>query len=187
LKKNVLFVHCAGLQGPHQGSSDLIAYLQETFGSKFNLFYPAMPDPDQPDCKRWMLHIERELSSLRGEVILVGHSLGGSVLLKYLSEHNCPVAISGLFLLAAPYWGKDSDWKNEDYTLSEHFFDNLPGQMPVFIYHSQEDAIVPSTHASHYAELLDPVTFRLLKGEDHYFTNGLPELVRDIKSLAHKK
>nr|WP_235788441.1 alpha/beta hydrolase [Salipaludibacillus sp. CUR1] len=45
-----------------------------------------MPNPENPEYILWKKQLEKELDKLNGDVILVGHSLGGSVLLKYLSE-----------------------------------------------------------------------------------------------------
>ncbi|MFB1051250.1 hypothetical protein [Paraliobacillus sp. JSM ZJ581] len=59
-------------------------------------------------------------------MIIIGHSLGGSVLLKYLSEQAFNQFIARLFLIAAPYWGKDDDWQGEEYTLLENFNSKLP-------------------------------------------------------------
>jgi predicted alpha/beta hydrolase family esterase len=65
----------------------------------------------------WIVQLEKELSTLDGELILIGHSLGGSVLLKYLSEEDCHQSISGLYMIATPYWDKYGDWQNNEYTL----------------------------------------------------------------------
>jgi predicted alpha/beta hydrolase family esterase len=36
--------------------------------------------------------------------IVVGHSLGGSFMLKFLVEEEPRNRIAGIFLIAAPYW-----------------------------------------------------------------------------------
>jgi predicted alpha/beta hydrolase family esterase len=65
-----------------------------------------MPDPQNPRYAGWKVALGQELSALEGRPsILVGHSLGGSVLLKYLSEEGCPQGTTGLFVAAAPFWG----------------------------------------------------------------------------------
>ncbi|WP_408010293.1 hypothetical protein ACJROX_08385 [Pseudalkalibacillus sp. A8] len=84
MKKYVLFIHSAGAQVLHQGSSELAAYLKDALGYEYDVLNPKMPEPENPEYTLWKVQIEKELSALDGEVMLIGHSLGGSVLLKYL-------------------------------------------------------------------------------------------------------
>ncbi|WP_243293065.1 alpha/beta hydrolase [Bacillus sp. FJAT-47783] len=182
-KKQVLFIHSAGVQGPHQGSTNLASYLQKSFGDEYNLLVPKMPNPENPEYTLWKAQLAKELTTLNNDIILIGHSLGSSVLLKYLSEEVCQLSISGLFMISAPYWGKDEDWQNNDYTLRYHFALKLPPISEVFFYHSRNDEIVPFAHVGYYAENLPQATVRALDGDEHFFNDGLPELVSDIKSL----
>lgn len=180
MKKQVLFIHSAGPQGIHQGSSDLIAHLQDQLGKAYHVLSPGMPDPDYA---LWKAQIANEINALNGEVLLVGHSLGGSVLLKYLSEEDCQLTVSGLFLIAAPYWGKDDDWQSEDFRLPDSFATMLPRISSLYLYHSRHDPVVPFAHAQHYAKQLPQAVTREYEGDDHYFCEGLPELVDDIKRI----
>jgi predicted alpha/beta hydrolase family esterase len=82
----ILFLHSAGAQGPNEGSSDLVAYLGRELGPKYRIASPIMPDPGHPSYKGWKTQLEKQLDMVDDEIILVGHSLGGSVLLKYFSE-----------------------------------------------------------------------------------------------------
>ncbi|MCF6409480.1 alpha/beta hydrolase [Pseudalkalibacillus salsuginis] len=183
MKKNVLFIHSAGTQGLHQGSSDLAAYLQDALGDEYNVSHPEMPNPENPEYMLWKGQIKKELSTLDGEVILIGHSLGGSVLLKYLSEETCKLPILGLFLIAAPFWGKDEDWQAQEYTLQDDFVSRLPQISHIFIYQSRDDEIVPFSHLDHYAEILPQVITRELDDHGHYFNNGAFEVIGDIKGI----
>jgi predicted alpha/beta hydrolase family esterase len=112
--------------------------------------------------------------------ILVGHSLGGSVLLKYLSEEGAPISAAGLFLVAAPYWGAEG-WKVDDFALDSEFASRLPRSLEIFLYHSREDPEVPFAHAAIYAARLSQATFRAIGGSEHEFKDGLRELADDIK------
>jgi alpha-beta hydrolase superfamily lysophospholipase len=51
--------------------------------------------------------IEQGLEAIDEEVISVGHSFGGSVLLKYLAEGSYRKPVPGLFLVSVPNWGPD--------------------------------------------------------------------------------
>lgn len=183
MKKQILFVHSAGSQELHQGSSNLKAYLKKGLGNEYSMLDPKMPDPENPKYTLWKTRLEKEFASLNGEIILIGHSLGGSVLLKYLSEEASNQSISGLFMIAAPYWGADDDWQAKEYTLPENLASKLPQISQVFLYHSRNDGVVPSQHIEHYKEKLPQANTRILDGAEHAFSDGLPELVNDIKAL----
>ncbi|WP_260412295.1 alpha/beta hydrolase [Alkalihalobacillus sp. TS-13] len=142
MKKQVLFIHSAGVQGLHQGSNDLIGYLKEMLGDEYNLLIPKMPNPENPEYTLWKGQLNVVFAELEGEIILIGHSLGGSVLLKYLSEKALKQSISGLFMIASPFWGKDDDWQVEEYLLPDNFASNFSQKSEMFFYHSCDDEIV---------------------------------------------
>src|SRR6266545_2586944 len=110
-KQRILFIHGAGNKRNDEGSGQLIAHLQEALGAGYEVLSPDMPDPDHPQYEAWATQVRKELAALDNHAILIGHSVGGSVLLKCLSEGAYPKHVAGLFLVAAPYWGKDQDWQ----------------------------------------------------------------------------
>lgn len=184
MKKKVLFIHCGGTQGPHEGSSDLVNYLREMLGDRYDVLYPKMPDPDHPEYVEWKKHLAMKIALLKDEVILVGHSLGGSVLLKYLSEETCHKSIAGLFLVAPPYWGTEN-WEVEEYILQDNFQKKLPHIGRIFLYHSRNDEVVPFAHVAFYADKLPQAIIRTFETRRHLFSTGIPELVDDIKDLVY--
>lgn len=141
-----------------------------------------MPHPENPHYDAWKMKLKEALDDLSNNTILIGHSLGGSTLMKYLSESGCDKTIDGLFLIAAPYWGA-TDWQVDEYVLHDNFSSNLPDIRRVFLYHSQNDEVVPVEHLSYYAGHLPYATIRTFSEGGHLFSNGLPELVEDIKNL----
>lgn len=182
-KKQVLFVHCGGTQGLHEGSSDLVAWLQLMLGPAYDVLYPKMPEPDQPTYETWKQTVKEELTKLENGVILIGHSLGGSVLLKYLSEEKISQKVDGLFMIGSPYWGR-KNWQVDEYVLKRGFASSLPAIPEIFLYHSRKDSVVPFKHLSYYVEKLPRVTVRALEGSEHLFSRGLPEMAFDIKGLV---
>ncbi len=181
MKKRVLFVHGGG-QGAHEEDEKLAANLRDVLGDAYDVRHPKMPDEDSPEYEAWRDRIARELATMDGEVILVGHSLGASVLLKYLSEEEVEKPIAGVFLIAPPYWGVE-DWKVDEYALQKDFASKLPEGLPVFLYHSRDDEWVPFAHLELYAENLPRATIREFDGRGHQFDDDLSEVARDIERL----
>jgi predicted alpha/beta hydrolase family esterase len=180
VKKQVLFVHGGG-QGAYEEDKKMAASLRVTLGAAYDVRCPKMPNEDSPEYEAWKDRIAEELTDLNGEVILVGHSLGASILLKYLSEEKVEKPIAGLFLIA-PYWGAE-DWEVGEYELRTDFASKLPNDLPKFVYHSRDDEWVPFAHLALYAEKLPQATIREFDGRGHQFNDDLSEVARDIKGL----
>lgn len=180
MTKHVLLIHGGG-QGAYEADEELAADLQNLLGAAYDVRYPKMPDEERPEYEAWKNQIARELTALDGEVILVGHSLGGSILLKYLSEEKVEKPVAGIFLIATPYWGAE-DWEVSEYALQDSFASKLPSELPVFFYHSRDDEVVPFVHLALYAEKLAQATFREFDGCGHQF-DDLSEVAWDIKRL----
>jgi len=179
LKSYVLFIHGGG-EKVREADKKLAASLRDALGTSYDVRYPEMPAADRPGYETWKGQIAKELAALDGKVILVGHSLGASVLLKYLSEEEVEKPVAGLFLVAAPYWGAE-DWEVEEYELREDFASTLPGRLPVFFYHSRDDELVPFGHLALYQAKLPKATVRELDGRGHQFGDDLSEVARDIR------
>jgi predicted alpha/beta hydrolase family esterase len=144
--------------------------------------YPEMPDGEAPGYRAWSDRISRKLAASNGEVILVGHSLGGSILLKHLSEERVEKPIAGVFLIAAPYWGT-VEWRVAEFELREDFPAALPEDVPIFLYHSRDDEVVPFAHLALYAGRLPHATIREFDGRGHQLGDDLSEVTEDIARL----
>ena len=68
---------------------------------EFVVIKPEMPNKDMARYSTWKLWFEKYIPFLDPEnLVLVGHSLGGMFLTKYLAENEFPIQISQLHLVA---------------------------------------------------------------------------------------
>ena len=179
MKKQVLFIHGGG-EGAHQEDKKLAASLKDILGAAYDVRCPKMPNEDSPEYEAWKDQIAQEFTALDGEVILVGHSLGASILLKYLSEGKGEKPVAGIFLVAPPYWGTE-DWEVSEYALQKDFASKLPEGLPVFFYHSRDDEWVPFAHLALYTEKFPRATIREFVNRGHQFDDDLSEVALDIE------
>jgi predicted alpha/beta hydrolase family esterase len=177
MKRQVLLIHGAG-QEAYEEDEKLAVSLRDVLGDVYNVRYPKMPE--SPEYEAWKEQIARDRAALDSDVILVGHSLGASVLLKYLTEEKVEKPVTGLFLVAPPYWGAE-DWEVSEYTLQDGFASRLPRELPVFLYHSRDDDVVPFAHLAMYTDKLAQATVHEFDGRGHQFNDDLSEVARDIR------
>jgi predicted alpha/beta hydrolase family esterase len=108
MNKQVLFIQGGG-DGGYKADINMVTSLQNELGKDYQVIYPELKsDEDAPDFS-WVKLIGEEIDKRKDGVILVAHSLGASMLLKYLSENKVTKKISGVFLLATPYWKGDEE------------------------------------------------------------------------------
>ena len=184
MKRQILFIQGGG-KGAHKADAELVDSLRTTLSDAYKVHYPKMPKESDPDYGRWSVQIRSELSTVGDRIILVGHSVGGSFLLKYLSEEKTETSIDGMFLIATPYWGGEG-WRYEGYeavALAKDFASNLPRAVPIFFYHSSDDEIVPFEHLALYGKKLPQATIRALDRRGHQLNNDVSEVAADIRSL----
>ena len=112
----------------------------------------------------------------------MGHSLGASLLLKYLSENKIKKKIGGVFLISTPFWRGNEDWK-KGLKLHKNFPNKLPEGVPIFLYQSRDDEEVSFDNLSLYSQKLPRATIREIVKGGHQLNNDLTIVAKDIKSL----
>lgn len=183
IKQAVLFAHSGGKQSkPGEGSYDLVTYLKKELGKDFDISFPIIEKPEAPTYAMWKKMFKEHFKKIRTPLILIGHSLGASTLLKYLSEEKPHVSIAGIFLVSTPHWG-EKNWEFDDFKLSRNFASALNNIPKIYLYQSVKDPTVPFEHLKFYKKAFPSATIRALPGTDHVFAKGLPQLVNDIKKL----
>jgi len=181
MKRHVLFLQGGG-NGAHEEDSKLVASLQKELGADYEVEYPRMHE-DAPDYEDWKVQISKEISGLHDEMILVGHSIGGYILIKYLSEEGSPnKAIIGICIIAAPFPGGDENWQFEGFSLPENFGAKLPADAKIYFYHSRDDQSVPFAHVALYSKELPMATVRETIG-GHQLNNDLSVVAKDIRAF----
>ena len=175
----VLFIQGGG-KGAHAEDAPLAESLKRALGPKYDVRFPRMPDEADPNTESWKQKIFSELSRVRGRVILVAHSVGGSILLRYLAEEKVEKPIAGAFLLAAPSWDEDR-WNFDDLKLPRDIAEKLAPISRLFFYHCRDDDVVPFAHlALHRARIPRAIT-RAVDSGGHQFGNDLTSVATDIR------
>lgn len=154
--------------------------LREKLGEQYEVFIPTMPNKYNAKYEEWKIWFEKIVPQLNDGLILIGHSLGASFLIKYLSENDIQKVIKALFLVGTPY---DVDCFGVGLASFA-----LPGKINIptknlFLYHSKDDFVVPFSALEKYKTIFPDANIRELDGRTHFIDENFPEIVDDIKSL----
>ena len=181
MNTHILFFQGGGGQEDHEADAKMVASLQSHLGSNYEIHYPLLPNEEAPDFGR-LKQIAHEISVSQEPLILVAHSLAASMLLKYLSEVNNTKQITGVFLIATPFWSGKEDWE-KPLTLKPDFAERLDQQVPLSFYHCRDDQEVPFAQFELYKKYLPWATFCDIPSGGHQLDNGLKAIAHGIDSI----
>lgn len=184
MSKPVLLIHGGG-EGAYKADAKIASSLREKLGPNYEVRFPRMPNEDEPDYANWKDIILRELEVMGAGAILVGHSIGASVLIRLLTENALPQPASGAFLVAGPFWHDDQFWRWDEVALPADAAERYPAHIPLFIYHGMEDETVPVAHLAMYARALPHAVVRALPARDHQLNDDMTEVAHDIENLTN--
>jgi predicted alpha/beta hydrolase family esterase len=178
----LLFVQGGGAGTHDEWDDKLVDSLRRELGPNLEIRYPRMPNEDDPAYGPWQSALEKEFATLDDGAILVGHSIGGTILVNALAQSRSKRKFGAIFLVAAPFVG-DGGWPSEDMNLPPDLGARLPRDAAVYIYHGLDDETAPPSHAELYGRAIPQAHVRLLPNRDHQLSNDLSEVAATIKSL----
>ena len=158
--------------------------LGQKLGRSYDVIYPEMPNWMNAKYLEWKIWFEKLTPFFAEPIVLIGHSLGGIFLARYLGENRSPRKVAAVFLIAAPY-SRGNDAESIGDFITPASLVNITRQCAkIFIYHSQDDPIVPfKGNYDRYAAALPGAKGIICKNKKHFNQAAFPELVRAIKSL----
>ena len=163
-------------------------YFDKQLGKNFKIIRPRMPLQENAKYEDWKMWFERHTPFLENNIILIGGSLGGIFLAKYLSENKFSKKILSAYLVCPPF---DDTLKVEDLrggfklkadlSLMEKNCKNL------YLMFSENDPIVPVSHAKKYENKLKNAKIIIYKNKNgHFKVSEFPEIVKMIKNDVKK-
>ena len=179
-KRQVLFIQGGGEGAHDEWDVRLADDLQRRLGEEFDVRYPLMPAEADPSSANWGPAIRREIADLDEGAVVVGHSVGATILIHTLAEQPPGHDLAAIVLIAAPFVG-EGGWPSDEITTRTDLGVDLPQGLPVFLYHGEVDTIVPFSHVDLYAEAIPQAQVRRLPGRDHQINNDLTQVADDIR------
>ena len=159
-------------------------YLTQQLKDETTIIRPKMPLKECANYDDWKIYFERYLEVLDKEIILVGCSLGGIFLAKYLSENILSKKLISVYLICAPF---DNSLDGEDLVGGFELDSDLSliekNCNNINLLFSNDDPVVPLSHAEKYQEKLKTAKFTFYDDKNgHFIVGEFPEFVEMIKS-----
>ena len=155
----------------------------EKLGNDYEVIFPRMPNALNAKYFEWKIWFEKYLPHLRNGVVLVGHSLGGIFLAKYLSENTFPKKILGTFLIAAPHDAEGAPYSLADFVLPDSLalMEKQGGE--IYLFQSKDDPVVQYENVLKYQKDIPTATLVILEDRQHFTQTELLELIQKIHEL----
>ena len=158
--------------------------LRADLGNDYELYMISMPNTDNAVYEEWKIWFEKYFEYLQNKVVLVGWSLGGMFLAKYLIEEKTDIPVETLFLLGAPCGRYDDGAGNDcgSFQFDPKMLHVLSQKaLNIKIIHSKDDFVVPYDHALRYKEMLPDAELVTFEDKNHFLVEELPELITLVK------
>ncbi|MFG3301807.1 alpha/beta fold hydrolase [Micromonospora chersina] len=179
--RQILFIQGGGAGVHDEWDDKLCDSLRRELGNGYEVRYPHMPDEDDPSYARWSAAIRREMAALDGGAVVVGHSVGATILVNALAERPPEQELRAIVLVAAPFVGAGG-WPGAEFELPHDLGARLPQGVPVHVFHGLRDETAPPSHADLYARAIPHAQLHLLPGRDHQLNNDLSEVAKAIST-----
>ncbi len=179
-RRQLLFVQGGGPRVHDQWDDKLVESLGRQLGAAFEIRYPCMPHEEDPQYAQWKPALEQELAALDDDAILVGHSIGATILVNVLAEQSTARKFGALVLVAAPFVG-EGGWSSDQLRSPRDLGARLPPGLPVHVFHGLDDRTAPPAHADLYARAIPQARVHRLPGRDHQLNGDLGEVAAAIR------
>ena len=178
--KKVFIIHC------FEGSSNggwrpwLMAELEKQDIYACSL---SMPSPEKPILQEWLDEIKRYVDrDSQDEIYLVGHSLGGTAILRYLEKYTNQ-NIKGVIFVSTPC-EKTKNEKIYSFLDTPFNYDVIKSKVSkVAVIHGSDDPYVPVSNAAHIAKELNGKLILVQNGKHLNGSAGFTQLPECLDSL----
>jgi predicted alpha/beta hydrolase family esterase len=147
--------------------------------TKYDVLLPTMPNNYNAQYDEWKIYFEKMIPFFKEDVALVGHSLGGTFLAKYLHEHPLKEPVQTL-VLVAPCYNDESLEDLGDFALSNAANISRSAH-EIHIFHSKDDDIVPFSELAKFTTDIPSAITHMLKNRGHFIDATFPELLDILK------
>ncbi|MCX6785883.1 MAG: TatD family hydrolase [Candidatus Komeilibacteria bacterium] len=137
------------------------------------------PDSDNPNQEAWLKEMRQQIGYVNGKTLLVGFSLGGVSILRFLETLDEDASVAGVYLLGTPSTSLSYE-EIKDFFKTDFDWNHLNAVCQNFnVYSSTNDEVVPAEHGQKLADKLK-TKVKLINNAWHFNLDKLSELLVNI-------
>ncbi|NCC71549.1 hypothetical protein EOM09_08310 [bacterium] len=159
-------------------------YFDKKLSKKFKMIKPKMPCKENAKYEEWKIQFERYLEKIDQNLVLIGTSLGGIFLAKYLSENTLNKNIISTYLIAPPFDAKSVNEKEiyGGFELKDNLEKIEENCKKVVFMFSKNDNVVNISAKTGYQEKLKKSEFIEFEDKNgHFKISKFPEIIEMLK------
>lgn len=138
----------------------------------WEILRPQMPNDLNAQYIEWSIYFEKVIPHIREGAVLVGHSLGGTFLLKYLSKERMPVPLTSIHLVA-PSFGVE----HTSFAVSEDISLIAQDAKYCTVHHATDDRVVPYSESETGISRISGAQLLTYEHRGHFLDETFPELI----------
>lgn len=160
------------------------ANLRDDLGGDYDVLTPRMPNSKNAKYKEWKIWFTKIIQKMDKNILLIGHSLGGIFLAKYLSENKISKNIIATILVAAPFNNDGIDGESlKKFALPQSLGLFAKQSKRIYLLHSIDDPVVPLVHVKKYKKSLAKARVKIYKNMGHFTQEHFPEIASLIQKI----
>jgi len=153
--------------------------IQTDLGENYEVFLPEMPNRRNAHYLEWKIWFKKIIDILDDNLILVGSSLGGIFLARYLAENKINKKLKAVILIATPF----DDLNLTDFKLPKSLL-NFSNQCEnIYLIQSKDDTLVPFEQVEKYKKALPMAKVIVFENRGHFNQETFPEIIELIKQI----
>jgi len=162
--------------GPDQNFHPWLVKELQNRGHK--VLAPKLPREGEPDALVCIETLIKEVGRLDEDTIVLGHSLGGVLALRYLEAAEAISTPRAVILVGSPWQTKSE--KTKGLFLTEFDYDVVMWKAKEFVViHDKDDKLVPFDHAQKYQKMLNAELIAT-NDLDHFMEAEYPIILETI-------
>ncbi len=139
------------------------------------------PNPEMPESEEWFKLLSDEICPLTEDDILVGHSLGGAMLLRFLDNAEARTLPKGVVTVGAPWFINHEQLRS--FFPMDFDYEVIMWKAKLFtVIHSKDDKVVPFDHAEKYQKMLHANLVET-QSDGHFQGEQYPVILEEIQKI----
>lgn len=156
--------------------------LQSDLGETFKVVRLQMPNKINAKYEEWKIYFHRYLEILGDNIVLLGHSLGATFLVKFLAEETIKNTISRVILVAVPFGEKKTGPSLGDFIFENSTnFEAINSDLKITLFASDNDKLITKDDLEKYQKVIKNLEVKILPDRGHFSQSEFPELISCIK------